>query len=388
MLTKKQIDAAKPKDDSWQILPDHGGVPGFGVRVQGHRKVFILRYRTIRGRQRYLTIGQYGVYTLDQARDKARKYLVQISEGGDPAGDLQAQRSAGSVADLCDKWLQLYSKPHRKSWSEDQRRLKSRVKPRLGRLAAADVKVADVAALHVDIGNKEGKSVEANRVLELIRTIWNWGIQQGLLPRDTENPAKGIKRFKERSRERFVTREELPALATSIGKYPNIYVQGAIWMLLLTGLRKNELLSARWDQVDINRRTLRIPDSKGGEPIEAPLSEPALVVLRLLPPIEGNPYIFPGGKRGSHLKGLRQFKEIADKAGLGDIRPHDLRRTLGSWMAEDGASLALIAKALHHRDLSSTQVYARLQEDAATNAIEKHGAEVKRIAGKLLSGSA
>ena len=115
MLTKKKIDAAKTRKDGWYLIPDLGGVPGFGLRIQKNRKVFILRYRTRNGRQRYITIGRYGIITLEQARDKARKLLVQISEGGDPASDFQAQRRAGSVDELCERWLELYAKPHRKS---------------------------------------------------------------------------------------------------------------------------------------------------------------------------------------------------------------------------------------------------------------------------------
>ncbi len=382
-LTKRAIDSTAHDGPGWKVLYDHGGVPGFGVRIRSHSKTFFCRYRTRGGRQRYHSLGRYGILTVEQARERAREVLAAVAAGEDPAGVRRAERGADTVEKLCNTWLELYGKPHRRTWGEDKRRIEKRIVPAIGHLTPRDVQPADLTSLHIQIGSTEGKPTESNRVLQLYRTIHNWGLEQGILPAGTPNPAEGFKKFREQSRDRFISREEMPKLAEAIGKYPNIYVQGAIWLLLLTGLRKSELLPRRWDEVDMKRRRLLIPDSKGGEPIDASLSEPAMKVLDLLPREKGNPHIFPSRAR-SHLKDIRQLAEIVKKAKLKNIRPHDLRRTLGSWMAEEGASLLMISRALHHRDLSSVKVYARLQDGAEVEAINDHGERVRELAGEIV----
>ena len=197
------------------------------------------------------------------------------------------------------------------------------------------------------------------------------------------NPAKGIQRFRERKRKRFVTGEELPRLAKAIDQQRNIYVRATIWLPLLTGLRKSELLEAKWQDIDWAQGKLRLPDTKAGEEQSATLNSMALAILQSLPRVEGNPYIIVGAKPGQHLTQIdRSWQVIRRAAKLEDVRLHDLRRTTGSWMAQANVALNRIKEALRHASISTTLVYARLGEDPAREAFEQHGRHILEAAGR------
>ncbi len=152
---------------------------------------------------------------------------------------------------------------------------------------------------------------------------------------------------------------------------PNPYIRGAILTMLLSGQRKSEVLSMRWADVDSGQGVWHIPDTKAGHGHHVPLPEPVLKLLRKLPIQHDNPYVFVGHKRGAHLTNIsKNFNALRKSSGLTDIRLHDLRRTVGSWMASAGRSLPIIGKALGHSQPSSTAIYARLQLDPVREALQ------------------
>src|SRR5262249_54312779 len=142
---------------------------------------------------------------------------------------------------------------------------------------------------------------EANRTVALLGKMFELARRWGFLPENAANPARGINKFKEQKRDRWVTQEELPRLASAVAQNPNLYGCAAIWLYLLTGVRREELLQARWEDVDFARCELRLGETKAGRIHYVPLSTPALALLRILPREEGNPYLLPGAKPGSHL---------------------------------------------------------------------------------------
>jgi integrase len=203
----------------------------------------------------------------------------------------------------------------------------------------------------------------------------------GFLADESANPARRIDHYKEHKRDRWVTPQELPRLIQAIEQETNRYARIALWLYLLTALRKSELLALRWDDVDVVRRELRLPDTKSGRAHYLPLSEAALAILRRAPRLPGNPYVLPGHVPGQHLVNIsKPWRRVRKAAGIEDVRLHDLRRTVGSWLAQAGNSLHLIGRVLNHASPATTAIYARFAQDQVRHALEEHGKRVMAIA--------
>jgi integrase len=397
-LTKRAIDAATyTGDGNARCVLWDDEVPGFGCRMYPTgKKAFVLSYRT-NGRKRLLTIGAYGVLTLDHARKEARTHLAGVeTKGEDPLEQREKARQGETMRDLCRAYMERHAKPTKKSWTEDERRVNRHILPKWRNLKAFAVKRSDVAALHRKLG--EAHPYEANRVVELLSKMFSLAEQWGFVPEGHPNPARGIKAFAERKRDRWISPEELPRLAQAINEEPNQTARYALWLYLLTGVRKSELLRAKWEDVSFERAELRLPETKAGRTHYIPLSEPALAILRQIPRLEGNPYILVGrGPRGAtseekaktptHLVNIsKPWIRVRKAAGVEDVWLHDLRRTVGSWLAQAGNSLHLIGRVLNHSNASTTQVYARFGEDSVRQALEQHGARLLGAAGIVPSG--
>ena len=374
-LTKRVIDAARPPTTGVRFLRDEG-LKGFGLKLtsKGTRTFFI--EKDIHGHSRRLTIGRYGQLTLDEARKLALKKFVDIAEGKDPVEERRARRKAMTWADLEPLYLQRHA-IHNKSIANDERNLRTHLaflRPR--RLTT--ITSADLSTLHAEMG-AAGHRTGANAVLALARSMFNRAIEWGLLT--GVNPASGVKKFKLQSRERFVTGEELPRLWAAMTQEPNPYVRGAFFIGLLTGARRNEVLGMKWS--DLGHDVWTIPTTKAKRPHVLPLPRLAIEELRRLPRVEGNPHVFPGRWGKHHLVNVaKPWRRIRKEAGIEDVWMHDLRRTLGSWLVAQGASLPLIGKTLNHSQPSTTQVYARLQIEPVRLALEANATAMLAVVEK------
>ncbi|MDH3611973.1 MAG: tyrosine-type recombinase/integrase [Gammaproteobacteria bacterium] len=381
-ITKRLIDrfVYEGKNGSRDVRWDDR-LPGFGVRIYPSGfKSFVLSYRC-QGRKRLMVLGRYGVLTLDMARDNARQAMVDSVVGSDPL-DQRAKRNQGeTVADLAETYIERHAKVHKRTWIADQRAINKYVLPAWATKKIRNLDRSDVARLHHDVGRVYPYT--ANRLLELISKMCELARVWGFVDEGATNPARGITRFKEHKRDRYVTPQELPKLAAAIDNESNLYARYALWLFLLTGLRKSELLQARWTHVDWDREELSIHDTKNGRPLHLPLSSAALALLRQLPREEGNPFLFPGRDPGKNLVNIdKAWRRIRAEAGVPDVRLHDLRRTVGSWLAQSGNSLHLIGRVLNHRTPSTTQVYARFGNDHVRDALESLGQNLLGAAGK------
>ena len=378
-LTKRAIDRftysgnAPARDVRWD-----DAVRGLGVRIYPNgRKAFVLSYRHLR-RKRFLTLGAFGVLTLDRARDLARGHLLGVkTEGVDPLEVRERALQGESVADLCQHYLDRYAKPQKRSWADDASRIRNHILPAWGTMKAAALKRMDVAALHRSLGADHPYA--ANRFLELVSKMFELARLWGMVEETHANPARDIPAFPEQKRERWVTQEEMPRLAQAISEEPNLYARAAIWMYLLTGVRKSELLRARWSDISWERTEWRLPETKNGRPHHIPLTAPALRVLKRLPREDGNPHVFCGALAGHPLVNINKpWNRIRQAADIPDVRLHDLRRTVGSWLAQQNQSLHLIGRVLNHKTASTTQVYARFGENHVRKALTKHGTQLVR----------
>jgi integrase len=184
-----------------------------------------------------------------------------------------------------------------------------------------------------------------------------------------ENPAARIKLFREEKRERFLSPEELRRVNEALIHEPNHYWRAYFPLCLMLGTRKSELLSARWSDVDFEQRTLRLPKTKAGRSHLLPLPTQAVEILKSLPSRGQSEWVFPSKNAEEHtVEAAKAWQRIRGRAGVTDVRLHDLRRTLGSWLAAQGYSLPLIGRALNHSNLASTQVY---RESNRTGALTR-----------------
>jgi integrase len=381
-FTKSAIDKADYNLDAGKngacFIWDHE-VRGLGVRIypSGH-KTFVCSYRTATQRRR-MTLGDYGTLTIDQARAKARKALAHTDER-DPLAERERDRRGETFADLAREYLDRHAKAKKRSWKDDERRINQHLLKPWGTRKAKSIDADDVAALFRKIGKET--PIEANRTLALLSKMFALGRLWRMYPADAPNPAKGHDRYRETKRDRWITPGELPRLAEAIDREPNESARNGLWLYLLTGVRKTELLTARWADVDVARKVLRLPQTKAGRSHEVPLSAPALAILHRMPHVEGNPYLLPGKRKGEHLVNIsKPWQRVRKAAGVEDVRLHDLRRTVGSWLAQAGNSLLMIGKVLNHSNVTTTAVYARLGQDQERDALEQMGARMFGVAG-------
>ena len=378
-LTKRAIDAFKyqgpePKRDiRWD-----DEISGFGIRIYpSGKKSFVVSYR-IDGIKKLLVLGSYGVLTLVQARDLAREELGKVLKRIDPLNERKKFSKSSDMKTLVHTYLERHAKIHKKSWKEDERRLNQHILPLWGTRKVGSVKRNDIANLHTKLGQRA--PYEANRLLRLLSKMFSLAIQWGFLDEGGINPTHNIQLFKEQKRDRWLTPDELPAIAQALNQESNIYARYAFWIYLLTGARKTELLTAKWEYVDWNRNELKLPYTKTGNVHYIPLSSAAINVLKLIPKEQGNPFIFPGYKKGMSLVNIsKAWSRVRKSAGVEDVRLHDLRRTVGSWLAQDGNSLHLIGKILNHSNPSTTTTYARFAQDQGREALEKHGKKIAEL---------
>ena len=235
--------------------------------------------------------------------------------------------------------------------------------------------------LHGRIGKQNGRYA-ANRVLTFLRAMFNRAADIGY---SGTNPTTGVKRFREQSRDRFLQADELHRFFRALSEELDDTARDFFYLALLTGARRGNLQTMRWEDMNLGAGVWRIPDSKSGEPIVLPLVEPAVRILQgRLQTSDESPWVFPGrGKTGHLVEPKSAWRRILNRAGLDNLRLHDLRRTLGSWQAAGGASLPVIGASLGHRDARATQVYARLTLDPVRKSVERATAAMYEAGGVL-----
>ncbi|MFG1257298.1 tyrosine-type recombinase/integrase [Xanthobacter flavus] len=397
-LTKRVIDATASERARF-VLWD-AEVKGFGLRVEpSGAKSFLVRYRAGTGRGaplRQLKLGAYGVLTVDQARAKAKELLAQVAAGQDPGRERTEQRAAMTLRELAALFMSEHVAVKRKPNTYRSYRfvLDNHVVPALGTLKAADVTRADVAGLH---RRMKGSPCQANRMVAVLGAVYTFAERGGLVPEGV-NPARKVEMFKEKRRDRFLAMAEFERLGAALAaaeatgvdyvdrgkpvvRRLSPYSAAAIRLLLLTGARLREITSLRWEYVDLERRCLRLPDSKTGAKV-VPLNAPAMKVLAELPREEGNPFVIVGQKPGQPITALHKaWNVVRDAAGLDGLRIHDLRHSFASVGAGGGVGLQVIGKLLGHTQAATTQRYAHIHDDPLRVASELIGGRVGAALG-------
>ncbi|MGD9658756.1 MAG: tyrosine-type recombinase/integrase [Methylocystis sp.] len=378
-ISKRTVDALEWRSPgpAQQFLWDTA-LQGFGVYVLASgQKTYVAQFRRD-GRSQRVKIGVHGSLTPEQARAEAARILGRVALGDDPAAEKRERKAAQTVKAIADEFLAHIEQMKKTATAAEYRRIFAKhILPAIGSRRLVDVNRADLAALRSAM---RGTPILANRALAIFASMWSWAARLGHVEA-TANPARGVERFREQSRQRFLTSDEVARLGEALDRIEknsriDAYSVQAIKLLLLTGARLREVLHARWEWVDFERRAIFLPDSKTGQkPLH--LSAPAMAILADLPRLEGNPYIFPGVKPNSPKSGLFDaWKVIRREAGLDGVRLHDLRHSFASFGAGASLGLPVIGKLLGHTQASTTARYAHLADDPLQRAVDAIGSTI------------
>jgi integrase len=360
-------------------------LPGFMLEVRSSGgKTFYQRYRDIRGRERQFKIGSARVLTAREARLKARSILAEAALGNDPQKERELLREIPTLARFVQETYLPFAKSAKRSWRTDETVLRIHILPLLGRLALDQISAPQVAELLHDMREQQYASGTTNRVLVLLRYMFNlakkWGIS-GV----TNNPAAELKTAPDVCRERFLTAEETHRLLKALDTDENQTAAQSIKLLLLTGARRNEITQAKWEHIDWQKKTLLVPCSKSGRPRLIQLNSAALDLLRSLSREQGNAFIFPSPVTGRPSASLHfPWTRIRKRAGLTAFRLHDLRHSFASFLVNKGVSIYVVQGLLGHANVRATQRYAHLANETLWDAAELIPAVVLSIASTTL----
>ena len=380
-LTEALLDSLTPSDRD-QFLFD-AMLTTFGYRLTpAGRGIFFA------GKPRR-TIGHRPPLKVTEARELAHQMLADLRQGRDPAVERKARLRAAAanemtVSQLAEKWTADYVRPKLKPRTafDYERLLAQHILPAVGHLSVARIERDDVVRLHVDMARIPRR---ANYTIATLRALINFGIDLGLRP-PASNPARRIKMYRERARERFLSETEISKAAEAIEQAERagkIGPHGAagLRLALFTGARSGEITAIEWSHVDWQRKLIRLPDSKTNEPRTIHLSEAALEVLKTVPRI--GRFVIAGAKPDEPYKNLgRAWIDIRGNAGLSDVRLHDLRHSYASLAAGRGVSLQMIGKLLGHKVAATTQRYAHLARDAVAAVNDELGAAMQAAIAK------
>lgn len=395
-LNKRSVDAIKPEPKR-DIVTWDDDLVGFGLRVKPSGvKSYLIQYRNRDRVSRRYTFAKHGVLTPDEARDRARKLLSAVTDGHDPAAEKAEPNAALTVRELAEIYLREgpAEKPNKKrsSWITDRSNIERHIKPLLGRRVARSLSQADIAKFQVDVATgkskadirtkKRGRAIveggrgTAARSLAVLGAMLQFAVGRRLI---MANPAKGVPLLKGVQKGRFLCEAEVARLADTLVAMENEHkvsttAATAVRLLLLTGCRKSEILSLRWEWVETGRGCLRLPDSKTGAKV-VPLASAALELLTGLP--DRSEFVLPAAKGEGHYTGLQKdWERIRERASLPGLRIHDLRHSFASFAVADGSTLFMVGKLLGHKQTRTTEVYAHLASDPLRAAADRTAARI------------
>lgn len=340
---------------------------GLAIDLRGASASYYL-IRKIEGRAARLRIGAADEWSVENARKEANRLVTEVNAGRNPAAERKAARVEHRFGSAFDWWMANHAKVRLRSWKESQRLYdKHLIQWKSRRLSS--IKGVDVQSLHSELGSKKGK-ILANRVLSLVRTVFNRAHSIGYMG---TNPTKNISKFPEANRERFLQRDELAKFFVALEKEIPLF-SDFFTILLLTGARRGNVQAMNWENIDWQNSTWHVPGAtvKNGQPLVLHLPPKAIETLlhRYNERDVDSPFVFATRSKTGHLVEVKTaWARIIKQAGLKDVRPHDLRHTLASWMAIGGAPLTLIQAALGHKSMQTTQRYAHLTNQPVFDAV-------------------
>ena len=393
---KTKIEAL-PAPESGRVTYYDAEVQKLALRItQAGSKTFYVVKRADVGMV-WIKLGTFPDMTVEQARNEAAKKLGDFAAGNNPAKIKREEKQKLTLGQAFDQYMKMYAVPRGIKTANDMRALwerclgpmpdlpaKKHGRKRVKHPGGVDwsgrkldqIENKDVRALHASIATTT--PVLANRVIELVSSIYNRAREWGFAG---TNPATDITPFKETKRDRFIRHDELPRFFKALEADTSVDFKHFVLLSLLTGVRRGNVLAARWEELNLEMNLWRVPDTKNGDPLNVPLVPEAVEILKERKP-QPQGFIFAGKSATGHISPPKErWRKLLIGAELEDFTIHDLRRSLGSWQAIGGASLAVIGKSLGHKSADATMIYARLSIDPVRQSVTSATSAMLTAAG-------
>ncbi len=379
-VTKRVVEAASPSSSEYILWDDK--LTGFGLRVYPNgKKTYVVQYR-INGRTRRIALGGPDKVRVAQARERARELLSEAALGSDPAAKRAALRSAPTVAELAERFVRdvvsVKNKP--RTLVAYTKILSNQIVPALGSRKVFDLRRSDIETFR---NNLSSTPFIANRSLSVLSKMCSLAESWGFRPENT-NPCRGVDRYKEPKRERFLTEEEFSRFGRALRVIESNHPQwsliiSAFRLIAFTGARRNEIISMQWDFIDWERLEIRLPDSKTG-PKSIPLSAPAMQLLEAMRPTSrSSKWVFPAQTKNLPFSNVSTpWKAVCEEAGLANFRIHDLRHSYASVGGRSGLSLPLIGALLGQSQAATTERYSHFDSGPVHEASSRVGERIER----------
>ena len=362
-FTQKGLENLLPRDKPYIVRDDE--IRGLVVKVYPTgARTFFLNVKVGLTSEMF-KLGIWPDLNVAMVREKAKKMRADLAMGKNPKDE---KKEGVTLGELFSVYMERHGSA-KKSSGNDRHSFEKYLKP-WANYRLVDITRAKVEGLHKNIGKET--PVQANRVLALLSTMFSKAIIWGYLK--TDNPCRGVKKFREVSRDRFLSGEELGRFFEALDLTENPAFKDFILLSLFTGARKSNVLSMRWRDIDFERNVWKIPGelSKNGDPMQIPLGPDVLEILRKVRAETSSVFALPGpGAKGHYMEPKRAWVTLLKRAKLEDLRIHDLRRSMGSWMTIGGTSLPIVGKALGHKTSQATSIYARLNLDPVRAAMDQ-----------------
>ena len=369
---KNLLDLPVPTDGKAAVYYDTGQAGLCVMITYGGTKTYYF-YTKFLGVPKRVKIGRVGVTKLVDARMKARELRTEADKGNDPSQERNETLRDMTLKQFFNtqyfpRHVKVYTRP------KSQAKAETMFRNYLGEFhnrKMISITRADMERMHAGLRDRISLYT-ANRTLALVKHMYNKAIEWGY-PARHGNPAVGIKMFRERSRERFLLPDEIKRFFAALNEESNEVFKNYVLLSLYIGQRRQNMLSMRWSNVDLDLGYVLFPDSKNGDPQKIPLIIQAKEILTEMRKYAINDWVFPSeGSKSGHLEDLhRPWYALLKRAGIEDLRVHDLRRTFGSYQAITGASLHIIGKALGDKTVAATQVYSRLTMDPIRDSMQR-----------------
>lgn len=386
-FTKTRIQAIPTPEAGKRVTYYDTKTPGLQLRVSATGvKTFSVYRRLKAGEPERVTLGRFPAMTVEQAQKLAADVNAEIEGGANPAEAKRALREEPTLAEFFTEYGERHGNK-KLSWRDDQQRFRDYLLPALGKRKLSAIDRAMVARMLSD-AEKAGKSAGTVRQIRaLVSNMLSKAVEWGYLD---ANPAQSVKVSGSTvKRDRFLQPDELARFFEAVIAEPSETIRDLILLALLTGARRSNVCAMHWREIDLKAGVWKIKRTKNGEPQTVTLCPEAVAILEARQAATANGFVFPGTGRTGHIAEPRKgFERVLERAGIPHGRDvengmvlHDLRRTLGSWQARTGASLAIIGKSLNHKSQQATAIYARLDLDPVRQSVNTATAAMFEAAG-------